>query len=53
MADEDDFNAMSITQRLESKKWKARVHAYEELAKKFAEAEEDSAPVFRDNGLFD
>ena len=50
MADEDDFTGMTISQRLEHKKWQARVHGYQELAKKFAEAEEDTAAVFRDNG---
>lgn len=52
MADEDDFTSLTITQRLNSTKWKARVHAYEELYKKFSEAEEDSDPIFREYGMY-
>ena len=51
MADDDDFSTWPIQQRLSSTKWKARVHAYEELFKRFSEAEEDSAAVFREFGL--
>lgn len=52
MADDDDFTSLTLNQRLSSTKWKARVHAYEELSKKFSEAEEDSAPIFREYGMF-
>ncbi|KFH73222.1 hypothetical protein MVEG_00443 [Podila verticillata NRRL 6337] len=41
-APEENFNAIPLQERLEHKTWKARVSAYEELAKLFRTSVEDS-----------
>jgi hypothetical protein len=45
MADEEDLYKGPLTERVQSKNWKVRRAAYEELQQKFKEA--------TDNGIFD
>lgn len=51
MADDDDLTSGPLSQRLAHSKWKARQIAYEELTALFSQAEEDTAPVFREYGI--
>jgi cytoskeleton-associated protein 5 len=44
---EEDFSALPIDARLAHKNWKARVSAYEQLAKAFALSASEADPVFR------
>jgi cytoskeleton-associated protein 5 len=44
---EEDFSALSIDERLAHKNWKARVNAYEQLAKAFAVTASEADPAFR------
>ncbi|KAI0831213.1 ARM repeat-containing protein [Trametes gibbosa] len=44
---EEDFNAISIPDRLSHKNWKARVSAYEALVKIFQTTASDSDPAFK------
>ncbi|KIY50890.1 ARM repeat-containing protein [Fistulina hepatica ATCC 64428] len=43
---EEDFSSLPIPERLAHKSWKARVSAYESLAKAFAASPSESDPVF-------
>ncbi|KAG6850238.1 hypothetical protein H0H93_016085 [Arthromyces matolae] len=44
---EEDFSALSISDRLAHKNWKARVSAYEALVKTFQTTASDSDPAFK------
>lgn len=44
---EEDFSALSITDRLAHKNWKARVSAYESLIKTFQTTASDDDPAFK------
>ncbi|KAF5358260.1 hypothetical protein D9756_001599 [Leucocoprinus leucothites] len=44
---EEDFSALSISDRLTHKNWKARVSAYESLIKSFQTSASDTDPVFK------
>jgi cytoskeleton-associated protein 5 len=44
---EEDFSALSISERLNHKNWKARVHGYESLIKTFSTTASDADPAFK------
>ncbi|KAK0214271.1 microtubule associated protein [Armillaria nabsnona] len=44
---EEDFSALSISERLSHKNWKARVSAYESLVKIFQTTASDTDPAFK------
>ena len=52
MADEEDFRAGPLADRLVSAKWRVRSFAYEDLKKLFDEALEDTSGVFTKYGAF-
>lgn len=48
----EDAEKLPLAERLDHSNWKVRQNAYEALEKKFNEAEDGVAPVFREFGNY-
>lgn len=48
----EDAEKLPLAERLDHSNWKVRQSAYEALEKKFNEAEDGVAPVFREFGNY-